>query len=53
VHGGSPWGAGTLSGPDGSRQPTELELGLALYQGKRVAEITAALVTGRAVLAGK
>jgi len=51
VHGGSPWGAGTLSGPDGKRQPTELELGLAQYQGKRVTEITAALVAGRAALA--
>jgi len=49
VHGGSPWSAGTLSGPDGSRQPSELELGLATYQGKRVTEIAAALVTGRAI----
>mgnify|MGYP001807518672 CR=1 FL=1 len=24
--GGSPWGAGTLAGPDGSRQPSEVEL---------------------------
>jgi NAD(P)H dehydrogenase (quinone) len=48
VHGGSPWGAGTLSGADGSRQPTALELGLAEYQGKRVAEITIALKKGRA-----
>jgi len=48
VHGGSPWGAGTLSAGDGSRQPSALELGLATYQGKRVAEITAALRRGRA-----
>jgi len=47
VHGGSPWGAGCLSAPDGSRQPSELELGLAEYQGKRVAEITIALKKGR------
>lgn len=39
VHGGSPWGAGCLSGADGSRQPSTLELGVAEYQGKRVAEI--------------
>ncbi len=26
VHGGSPWGAGTISGADGSRQPSDLEL---------------------------
>ncbi|CAF0728432.1 unnamed protein product [Brachionus calyciflorus] len=33
VHGGSPWGAGTLANPDGSRQPTELELEMAEIQG--------------------
>lgn len=30
--GGSPWGAGTLAGPDGSRQPSEVELEQAEYQ---------------------
>ncbi|KAK2733943.1 Minor allergen Alt a 7, partial [Myotisia sp. PD_48] len=34
VRGGSPWGAGTFAGADGSRQPTQLELELAEYQGK-------------------
>lgn len=34
VHGGSPWGAGTFAGADGSRQPTELELEVARLQGK-------------------
>jgi NAD(P)H dehydrogenase (quinone) len=34
VHGGSPWGAGTFSAADGSRQPTKLELELAETQGK-------------------
>lgn len=34
VHGGSPWGAGTYAAPDGSRQPTELELRLATTQGE-------------------
>ncbi|KAJ7260153.1 flavoprotein-like protein [Mycena rebaudengoi] len=34
VHGGSPWGAGTFAAPDGSRQPTALELELAEIQGK-------------------
>lgn len=29
--GGSPWGAGTLAGPDGSRQPSEVELEQAVY----------------------
>lgn len=33
VHGGSPWGAGTFAGPDGSRQPSETELGFAKHQG--------------------
>jgi len=35
VHGGSPWGAGTFAGPDGSRQPTALELEIATIQGKQ------------------
>ena len=34
VRGGSPWGAGTFSAGDGSRQPTEKELTLATEQGK-------------------
>jgi len=34
VRGGSPWGAGTFSGADGSRQPSALELELAEAQGK-------------------
>lgn len=34
VHGGSPWGAGTFSAGDGSRQPTKLELDIATAQGK-------------------
>ncbi|RLV95473.1 Protoplast secreted protein 2 [Spathaspora sp. JA1] len=34
VHGGSPYGAGTLAGADGSRQPSELEKEVARIQGK-------------------
>lgn len=34
VHGGSAWGAGTISGADGSRLPSQLELGVAETQGK-------------------
>ncbi|PNY24884.1 Minor allergen Alt a 7 [Tolypocladium capitatum] len=34
VHGGSPWGAGTFAGSDGSRQPTPLELEIATIQGE-------------------
>ncbi|KAJ9648467.1 flavodoxin-like fold protein [Coniosporium tulheliwenetii] len=33
VRGGSPWGAGTFAGADGSRQPTKNELELAEKQG--------------------
>ncbi|KAF9022648.1 flavoprotein WrbA [Hymenopellis radicata] len=35
AHGGSPWGAGTFAGTDGSRQPTALELEIATIQGKQ------------------
>jgi len=28
IKGGAPWGAGTIAGADGSRQPSELELGI-------------------------
>ncbi|CAI9783881.1 unnamed protein product [Fraxinus pennsylvanica] len=38
IKGGSPYGAGTFAG-DGSRQPTELELGQAFHQGKHTAAI--------------
>jgi len=41
VHGGSPWGAGTFAGGDGSRQPTELELNIASAQGKAFYEAVA------------
>lgn len=34
LHGGSPWGAGTLAGSDGSRTPSALELRVAEIQGK-------------------
>ena len=39
VRGGSPWGAGTIAGADGSRQPSENELEQARFQGKHVAQI--------------
>jgi NAD(P)H dehydrogenase (quinone) len=43
ITGGSPYGAGTLAGTDGSRQPSENELKIARFQGKHVAEIAAKL----------
>jgi NAD(P)H dehydrogenase (quinone) len=39
ISGGSPYGASTLAGSDGSRQPTENELAIARFQGRRVAQI--------------
>jgi NAD(P)H dehydrogenase (quinone) len=44
ITGGSPYGAGTLAGNDGSRQPSENELAIARFQGRHVAEITGKLV---------
>ncbi|MHC5038534.1 MAG: NAD(P)H:quinone oxidoreductase [Planctomycetota bacterium] len=39
ISGGSPYGASTIAGSDGSRVPTENELAVARFQGKIVAEI--------------
>jgi len=39
ITGGSPYGASTLAGGDGSRQPSENELAIARFQGRRVAQI--------------
>jgi len=46
--GGTPYGASTIAGADGARQPTPAELDLARVQGRRVAEITLALKRGQA-----
>lgn len=43
VTGGSPYGATTIAGGDGSRQPGENELAGARYQGRKVAETAAKL----------
>jgi NAD(P)H dehydrogenase (quinone) len=40
LKGGSPYGAATIAGPDGSRTPSAKELAMARFQGKHVAEIT-------------
>lgn len=48
ITGGSPYGASTMAGGDGSRQPTENELGIACFQGKYVTQIGADLKKGRA-----
>jgi NAD(P)H dehydrogenase (quinone) len=46
ITGGTPYGATTLAGPDGSRQPTQNELEGARFQGRHVAEIAARLERG-------
>ncbi len=43
TRGGSPLGAATIAGADGSRQPSEKELSLARFQGRHVAQIAAKL----------
>ena len=40
ITGGTPYGASTLAGGDGSRQPSENELKIARFQGEHVAKIT-------------
>lgn len=40
LRGGSPYGAATVAGADGSRQPSEKELILARFQGAHVARLT-------------
>ncbi|MCP3733177.1 NAD(P)H:quinone oxidoreductase [Sphingomonas sp. MG17] len=43
VLGGAPYGATTVAGGDGSRQPSEIDLAGARYQGRRIAEVAAKL----------
>jgi NAD(P)H dehydrogenase (quinone) len=47
IGGGTPYGASTIAGSDGSRQPSRIELDGARFQGRHVAEITAQLARGR------
>ncbi|MCR9174588.1 MAG: NAD(P)H:quinone oxidoreductase [Alphaproteobacteria bacterium] len=46
IRGGSPYGAATIAGPDGSRQPSDAELKIARFQGRHVAGIAAKLAAG-------
>jgi NAD(P)H dehydrogenase (quinone) len=46
ITGGTPYGASTITGPKGDRQPSENELTIARYQGKHVAEIAGKLKRG-------
>jgi NAD(P)H dehydrogenase (quinone) len=43
ITGGSPYGASTIAGGDGSRKPSDNELGIARFQGEHVAKIAAKL----------
>ena len=45
ITGGTPYGATTLAGADGSRQPSANELDIARYQGKHVAELAVKLAS--------
>ena len=47
ITGGTPYGATTLTGIDGSRQPSETELAIARFQGRHVGQITNAPIAGR------
>jgi NAD(P)H dehydrogenase (quinone) len=44
VHGGSPYGSGTLAGGDGSRQPSDLEQRIAKFHGEYFAKFVAKLI---------
>jgi NAD(P)H dehydrogenase (quinone) len=39
ITGGSPYGATTIAGGDGSRRPSANELAGARYQGRKIAEV--------------
>jgi NAD(P)H dehydrogenase (quinone) len=43
ITGGSPYGASTIAGGDGSRMPSENELGMARFQGEHVTKIASKL----------
>lgn len=47
VAGGSPYGAGTITGGDGRRMPSDVERRIARFQGRYVAEIARRLKVGR------
>jgi NAD(P)H dehydrogenase (quinone) len=53
VRGGSPYGAGTFAGADGSRTPSEVELAVARHQGTYFAGIAKKLKAGATALAAE
>ncbi len=50
VVGGSPYGAGTIAGGDGRREPSQVDLDGARFQGALVARVAAKLGAGERVL---
>ena len=44
ISGGTPYGASTITDADGRRQPSRIELDIARFQGRHVADITGRLV---------
>ena len=48
ISGGTPYGASTIAGADGSRRPSANELEGARFQGRHIATIAAELARGRA-----
>jgi NAD(P)H dehydrogenase (quinone) len=46
MRGGSPLGAATIAGPDGSRMPSQKELNLASFQGHHVGKIARRMTSG-------
>lgn len=44
IHGGSPWGAGTFAGADGSRQPSDKEKEIAAIQGEEFYKVVSKFV---------
>jgi NAD(P)H dehydrogenase (quinone) len=47
ITGGSPYGASTITGATGARQPSENELAIARFQGRHVAAIARRLATSK------
>ncbi|CDR88365.1 probable 1,4-Benzoquinone reductase [Sporisorium scitamineum] len=47
IHGASPYGAGTIAGGDGSRQPIDLDLQIAKAQGEHFANVVNTFVKGK------
>lgn len=46
VSGGTPYGASTITGPDGRRMPSSAEIAVARFQGRHVADIARRLKRG-------